>query len=73
MVFVSAMVIELVSFGNKNFKSFLNIVLMIIYFVSGSNINFIGKIDFERCILFVIIFNNIIPYVIDKLVKAIKE
>lgn len=77
MAFVIAMMIELLSFGNKVFKQFLIcficISIILIYFISECQIGFIGKIDFEIWILFVILFNNIITIVINKLIKAIKE
>lgn len=77
MAFIIAMVIELFSFLNKSFKQFMIcficIFIIVMYFILDNQINFIGKIDFEIWILFVILFNNIITIGINKLTKAIKE
>lgn len=77
MAFIIAMVIELLSLGIKTFKQFLIcfvcILIITMYFIFDNQINFIGEIDFEIWIIFVILFNNIITIGINKLTKAIKE
>lgn len=77
MAFIIAMVIELLSLDIKAFKQFLIcficILIITMYFIFDNQINFIGKIDFEIWIIFVILFNNIITIGINKLTNAIEE
>lgn len=77
MAFVIALLIEGISLGSMIFKqimiSTVCISIITIYFVSGCQVDFIGEIDFEIWIMFVVLFNNIITIGINKLIKTIKE
>lgn len=76
MAFIMAMVIELFSFFDKGFKHFIIcfycIAIIAMYFIFDNQINFIGKIDFEIWIIFVVLFNNIITIGTSKLIKCVK-
>ena len=77
MAFVIALFVEWVHLTDKVFKQIMVIVfcisIIVIYFVSGCQLNYIGEINFGVWILFVILFDQILMIGINELIKHIKE
>ena len=77
MAFVIALLIEWFSLISNAFKQIMISVacisIIVIYFVSGCKLDFIGKIDFGVWIMFIILFNKVIIIGTNKLKKYIKE
>lgn len=73
MAFVIALLIECISLNKQIMILMACVSIIIIYFVSGCQLDFIGKIDFGVWIIFVILFNKIIMIGINKLRNHIKE
>lgn len=81
MALLFALLIEWISLNSKAFKQIVILTIcvsiIIIYFASGCQIDFIvdfiGRLDFGVWVIFVILFNRIIMIGINKLINHIKE
>lgn len=71
MAFIMAILLEKFSVvGLKRITTFVFcFTIIFIYIVTGWQINFIGKMDFGMWIMFIIIFDEILMFVINKLKK----
>lgn len=76
MAFMFAMLLEWFYFVNKNFKYIVSFVacitIVLIYFLNDCKIEFAGTIDFSIWIIFVIMFDRLIRFAMNKLSKHIK-
>lgn len=76
MAFVIAMLFNMFSFIGNNIKNLLVLIcggtICVIYILNDFQINFIGTIDFGVWIVWVIVFNMIIEYVLNK-VKHVQQ
>ena len=70
MAFVMALFLEVCSLLDKRIKQLTVFVCcligIIIYFVNGYQIDFIGKIDLAIWIIFVIVFNMLLNFILKK-------
>lgn len=77
MAFVIALFLEMFLLINKYLKQIVVFVccltLVFVYFVSGWQVDFIGKIDLAIWIMFVIIFDIALMFATKKIKKHIKE
>ena len=77
MAFFIALFIEWV-YVNSKFLGEITILTIYIgiisaYYIHGCKINFVGEVDFAVWIIFVLLFNKIIKFVVKKIAKHIKE
>jgi hypothetical protein len=80
MAFAVAIIIELLSlsvFDFENLKQFVVFMfcfpIVLVYFINGCQINFIGKMDFAIWVIFVIMFDTVLV-LLEKVIKNhIKE
>ena len=73
MALVIALFLEYVALTSKAFKQIIIltgcIFIIVIYFIDGCNLDFIGKMNFGVWLVFVILFNKIVMFGINKLKK----
>lgn len=76
-IIIAFLIALLMNIGNKYLKQITIfascLTTIIVYFVNGCQINFIGEIDFGIWITFVIIFDIALAFAEIKLKKYIKE
>jgi len=73
MALVFALIFESFTLLNRGFKQLIIlaacVTVILIYFISGYKINFVGDMDFGVWIMFIIFFNKIVQLIINKLKK----
>ena len=71
MALTIALILEFCRWIGKFFKQFIIIfscmTIIVSYFIRGCQIDFIGTMDFSVWIAFIILFNEIIAILIDKI------
>lgn len=75
MAFIMAILLMLCSFSDlKDFVTFIFcFTVAFIYIVTGWQLDFIGKMDFGAWIMFIIIFDKILMFIINRFIRKIKE
>lgn len=77
MALIVAILIEMVSLNNKYMKRIMTSIIcltnIIAYFLNGNKFNFIGTMDYSIWIFFVILFNILLSFITDKIIKEYKK
>ena len=77
IAFVFSLIIELFSSMGKTMKRIFILIacatFIVLYFVNGYTMNFIGTMDFGMWILFVVMFNTMITLLEQRLVRYFKN
>lgn len=76
-IIIAFLMALLMNIGNKYLKQIMIFIccltIIIVYFVNGCQINFIGEIDFGIWLTFIIMFDIVLAFAEIKLKKYLKE